>query len=305
VLEDFTALRPLLFSIAYRMLGTVSDAEDVVQEAYLRFHDAVQSGTAIESPKAYLSAVVTRLAIDQLRSARARRETYVGQWLPEPLLTDGGAPDPAQANADADSLSMAFLLVLERLNPVERAVFLLHDVFGYEFAEIASIVDRSAENCRQIAVRARRHVQDARPRFTASRAERDRLADRFVAALSDGDVGGLVELLTADVTLTGDSGGVWPSWPRPFAGRERVAKVLATLAVQLRRIPGVRIERTDVNGQPGALLRDPDGQLISVFSFDIADGGVQAVRSVINREKLRHLGPLADLGALVAVRKQH
>ena len=300
--DVFTELRPLLFSIAYRMLGTVSDAEDIVQEAYLRYHRALSDGTTVESPKAFLSAIVTRLAIDQLRSARVRRETYVGQWLPEPLLTDG-APDPAEVSADADSLSMAFLLVLERLNPVERAVFLLHDVFGYEFAEIASIVGRSADNCRQVAVRARRHVNEARPRFSASRAERDRLADKFVAALSDGDVDGLVDLLAADVVVTGDSGGVSPSWPRPIVGRDRVLRLLLGMLEQMRQVTGVRLERAEVNGQPGAVVRDGDGGLVNVFAFDIVGGAVATVRSVISRPKLAHLGPLADVPALMAQRR--
>src|SRR4051812_25659791 len=206
--EDVYELRPLLFAIAYRMLGSVSDAEDVVQEAFLRHHRAVTDGTRIESPKAFLSAVTTRLAIDHLRSARVRRETYVGQWLPEPLLTDRAAPDPALGVADTESLSMAFLLVLERLSPIERAVFLLHDVFHYDFAEIAPIVERSADNCRQIAVRARKHVTAHRPRFAASPEEGAQLADRFVAALTEGDVDGLVSLLAADVVVTGDGGGM-------------------------------------------------------------------------------------------------
>jgi RNA polymerase sigma-70 factor (ECF subfamily) len=295
---EFTELRPLLFAIAYRMLGTVSDAEDVVQDAYLRYHDAVQGGTQIESPKAYLSAVVTRLAIDQLRSARVRRETYVGQWLPEPLLTDGAAADPAQLSAESDSLSMAFLLVLERLSPVERAVFLLHDVFGYEFAEIASIVGRSADNCRQVAVRARRHVNEARPRFEASREQREKLADQFVAALSEGDVDGLVRMLADDVVVTGDGGGMRPSWPREIAGRAKVLRLLLGVVEQLRSMRGMRLERAEINGQPGAVVRDADGRLVNVFSFDIVDGVVQAVRSVIARDKLRHLGPLADIEAL-------
>ena len=298
--EEFTELRPLLFSIAYRMLGSVTDAEDVVQDAYLRFHGAVHDGTVIESPKAYLSAVTTRLAIDLLRSARVRRETYVGQWLPEPLLTDAGAPDPGEQTADSDSLSMAFLLVLERLSPVERAVFLLHDVFGYEFTEIAAIVGKSEANCRQVAVRARKHVAAHRPRFEASREQRDQLADQFVAALVEGDVDGLVELLAADVVVTGDSGGVSPSWPRAIVGRDKVARLLAGVAAQLREVPGVLLERVEINGQPGAMVRDGAGQLVNVFSFDIADGMVQAVRSVIARDKLRHLGPLADIGALRA-----
>ncbi len=298
--DVFTELRPLLFAIAYRMLGSVSDAEDVVQDAYLRYHRAVADGTTIESPKAYLSAVTTRLAIDLLRSARVRRETYVGQWLPEPLLTDPTAPDPGQRAAESDSLSMAFLLVLERLSPVERAVFLLHDVFGYGFAEVAPIVDRSADNCRQIAVRARRHVTEHRPRYEASRAQRDELADRFVAAFAEGDLDGLVDLLAADVVVTGDSGGMSPSWPRPIAGRDKVVRLLAGVAEQLRAIPGLSITRAEVNGQPGAIVRDGAANLVNVFSFDIADGVVQAVRSTINRDKLRHLGPLADVPALRA-----
>jgi RNA polymerase sigma-70 factor (ECF subfamily) len=301
--DVFTDLRPLLFSIAYRMLGSVSDAEDVVQDAYLRYHRAVAAGTEIESPKAFLSAITTRLAIDLLRSARVRRETYVGQWLPEPLLTDASTPDPAQQSAESDSLSMAFLLVLERLSPVERAVFLLHDVFGYEFGAVASIVGKTADNCRQVAVRARRHVSEHRPRFEASRIQREELADRFVAALSEGDLGGLVELLAADVVVTGDSGGMSPSWPRPIAGQDKVARLLLGLAEQMRRVIGITISRVEVNGQPGAAIRDADGQLVNVFSFDIADGVVQAVRSVISREKLRHLGPLADVQALMRARR--
>lgn len=296
--DVFTELRPLLFSIAYRMLSSVSDAEDVVQEAYLRYHRALADGTEVESPKSYLAAVTTRLAIDHLRSARVRRETYVGQWLPEPLLTDATAPDPAAGAAESDSLSMAFLLVLERLGPVERAVFLLHDVFGYEFTDIAPIVGKSADNCRQVAVRARRHVNEQRPRFEASRQQRDRLADRFVAALSEGDVDGLVDLLAADVVVTGDSGGMRPSWPRGIHGRDKVVRVLVALGEQLHSLPGARVERAEVNGQPGALVRGPDGALVNVFSFDIVDGAVQTIRSVINRDKLRHLGPLADIEAL-------
>jgi RNA polymerase sigma-70 factor (ECF subfamily) len=199
---------------------------------------------------------------------------------------------------------MAFLLVLERLSPVERAVFLLHDVFGYEFGAVASIVGKTADNCRQVAVRARRHVSEHRPRFEASRTQREELADRFVAALSEGDLGGLVELLAADVVVTGDSGGMSPSWPRPIAGQDKVARLLLGLAEQMRRVIGITISRVEVNGQPGAAIRDADGQLVNVFSFDIADGVVQAVRSVISREKLRHLGPLADVQALMRARSR-
>ncbi len=300
--DEFVSLRPLLFSIAYRMLGSVADAEDVVQESWLRYGRARADGAEIASPKAFLSAIVTRLSIDTLRSARVRRESYVGEWFPEPLL---GSPlmasvdaDPAAAEVDSDSLSMAFLLVLERLSPVERAVFLLHDIFGYEFAEIAGIVERSAQNCRQIAVRARRHVRERRPRFEPSREERDRLASRLIAAMADGDLDGLVAVLAADVVVTGDTGGVPPRWTRPIVGRDNVARLLLGLGSQIGQLPGVRMERVDVNGQPGACVRDAEGRLVNVFSFDIADGAVQTVRSVISREKLRHLGPLADVGAL-------
>ena len=298
--EIYQPLRPLLFSIAYRILGTVSDAEDIVQEAFLRDHRAsAGEGDGIGSPKAFLSAVTTRLCIDHLRSARVRREEYPGPWLPEPLLTDPAAPDPAGAAEQADSLSMAFLLLLERLTPVERAVFLLRDVFGYRYAEIAGIVGKSEHNCRQLAARARRHVAERRPRFEASAGKREELAGRFFRAVGDGDMDGLVALLAEDAVVYGDSGGVSPSWPRPITGRDNAARLLTGLAGQIRAL-GVTFARTEVNGQPGAQVRDPGGRLVSVFVLDIADGQVRAVRSVISRDKLRHLGPLADLTALRA-----
>ena len=288
--DEFTALRPLLFSIAYRMLGCVSEAEDLVQDAFLRYQHALAERVQIESPKAYLSAVVTRLAIDGLRSARHRRETYVGQWLPEPLLTDD---DPARAVEEADSLSMAFLLVLERLSPVERAVFLLHDVFAFDYDEIAAIIGKSAANCRQLASRARRHVESEKPRYAASRREREELAARFFAAMSGGSVDELVAMLAEDVVVYGDGGGKAPQWSQPIVGPQRVARLFAGLGRQIRAL-GVQIELRQVNGQPGAMLRDADGRLVNVFVLDIADGVVQTVRSVINPDKLRHLGPVAD-----------
>jgi RNA polymerase sigma-70 factor (ECF subfamily) len=255
------------------MLASVSEAEDVVQDAFLRFERALADGTEIESPKAYLSAVVTRLAIDQLRSARSRRETYVGEWLPEPLLTNGD-DDPAAHAEEADSLSMAFLLLPERLSPVERAVFLLHDVFGYGYDEVATIVDKSETNCRQLAHRARNHIESEKPRFEASRKKRDELAARFFAAVGDGDLDGLVE---------------------------RVARLLAGIGGQLGE-HGITIRPRLVNGQPGAIFLDPEGRLTNVWSLDIVDGAVQTVRSVINPDKLGHLGPVADVRALL--RKQ-
>jgi len=289
-------LRPLLFSIAYRMLGSVADAEDVVQEAFLRYERADH----VDSPKAWLTSVVTNLAIDQLRSARAQRETYVGEWLPEPLV-DG--EDPAAVAEQADTLSMAFLLLLERLTPVERAVFLLHDVFGYRYDEIAPMVGRSEANCRQLGVRARKHVEAQKPRFEASRRERDELATRFFAAVQDGDVDGLLALLSADVVVSGDGGGKAPQWATPIVGAERVARLLAGVGRQIREF-GLTLERHDVNGQPGAVFRTGDGQVLLAWTVEIADGNVQALRSVINPDKLRHLGPVADARALLRLHRE-
>jgi RNA polymerase sigma-70 factor (ECF subfamily) len=291
-------LRPLLFSIAYRMLGSVADAEDVVQEAFLRYERA----SDVESPKAFLSTVVTRLALDQLKSARARRETYVGEWLPEPLLTDDA--DPAQHAEQADTLSMAFLVLLERLSPVERAVFLLHDVFGYRFDEVARMLELTEANARQLGTRARRHVEDEKPRFEASRRERDELAERFFAAVTDGDVDALVGMLAADVVVVGDGGGKAPQWRTPIVGAERVAKLLAGTGRQIAEF-GLTIERHEVNGSPGAVLRVPDGSIALVWSVEVADGLVQSVRSVINPDKLRHLGPVADVRALLRAYRAH
>jgi RNA polymerase sigma-70 factor (ECF subfamily) len=301
--EEFESLRPELFSLAYRMLGSVREAEDVVQEAFLRHRRALERGVEIDSQKAYLSAVVTRLSIDELRSARARREVYVGQWLPEPLLTDGdSAVDPAVHAERADSLSLAFLALLERLTPVERAVFLLHDVFGYEYAEIAETVGKSEDNCRQLATRARRHVEAERPRFEASRQERDRLAGRFFAAVTDGDVDALVELLAADVVVYGDGGGKGPSWQRPIVGCDRVGRLFAGIGRQLADYD-VALQPREVNGQPGATVVDREGRIVNVFSLDVVDGVVQTIRSVINPDKLRHLGPLADVRGLLRERR--
>jgi RNA polymerase sigma-70 factor (ECF subfamily) len=298
VAEAYADLRPLLFSIAYRMLGSVAEAEDIVQESFLRYQGALEEGTSIESPKAYLSAVVTRLSIDHMRSARVRKEAYVGEWLPEPLLTDSGVPEGGRDSERADSLSMAFLLLLERLSPVERAVFLLHDVFDYDYREIAAIVERSEDNCRQLAVRARRHIEEHKPRFEASREAREQLATRFLEAVGEGDFGALIDLLAADVVVYGDGGGKVPSALRPIFGRDQAARLLLGLGRQGRGL-GVTFRPTEVNGQPGAMFFDPSDRLIAVWALDIADGQVQTVRSVTNPEKLGHLGPLADIPALV------
>ena len=290
---SYEELRPLLFSIAYRMIGSVSEAEDIVQEAFLRIHRAEAEGTTIESPKAYLSAVTTRLGIDHLKSARVRREQYVGQWLPEPLLTDDSVPDAATHAETADSLSTAFLVLLESLTPVERAVFLLREVFDYGYGEIARIVDSTEDNCRQLYVRARRHVDEGRPRFEASRKHRDELVERFFAAAERGDLAALEEMLAADVVVYGDGGGKAPSWPQPIYGRERVAKLIAGTVKQAKEL-GVRVRAAHVNGQPGVLFLDDEERIGAVMSIDVADGLVQAIRGVTNPDKLAHLGQVLD-----------
>jgi RNA polymerase sigma-70 factor (ECF subfamily) len=290
----YVDLRPLLFSIAYRMLGSVGEAEDVVQEAFIRYQRAIADDTVVESPKAYLSAVVTRLAIDQLKSARVRRETYVGEWLPEPLVTDDGAGDPAVHAEQVDSLSMSFLLLLERLTPVERAVFLLHDVFDYDFEEIGRIVRRTPATCRQHAVRARRFIADNRPRFDASEAERDELVRGFLAAADLGDVDGLIELLAEDVIVKGDGGGKVPQWFNPIVGAEKVARVFANLGAQVRRT-GASYEPHRVNGQPGVVFQGPHGGVMAVMSFEVLDGRVATIRSIVNPDKLDHLGSVESL----------
>jgi RNA polymerase sigma-70 factor (TIGR02957 family) len=288
-------LRPLAFAIAYRMLGSVAEAEDVVQEALLRVHAA---GDEIASPRAYVTTVATRLAIDQLRSARVRREQYTGEWLPEPLVADTST-DPAYRAELADSLSLAFLALLERLSPEQRAVLLLRDVFHYDYGEIAAIIGKTEPNVRQLAVRARRHVAEGRPRFESSPERRDELARRFLAATENGDMKGLEALLADDVVLHGDGGGKVPALARALHGRERVARTLAAWGRQGRRLAGTTMRPATVNGQPGALILDPDQRVIGVMALDIADGRVQAVRSVVNPDKLGHVGPVGDMLALM------
>jgi RNA polymerase sigma-70 factor, ECF subfamily len=291
--EEFEELRPLLFAIAYRLLGSVSEAEDAVQETWVRY---AASATQPESPKAYLSTVVTRVCINVLRSARARREEYVGEWFPEPLLEDPYT-DPERSAELADSVSMAALVLLERLSPLERTVFVLREVFGFSFGDIASTVERSEAACRQLAVRARRHMEAGRTRFEADRSVREELASRFCEALETGDVQGLRELLAADVELISDSGGKAPTLPGSVGGADNVTRLLAAVAPQFTQI-GLVIEPQQINGQSGAIVRDRRGSVLAVMVLDIVDGQILTIRSVINPDKLTHLGPVADAWAV-------
>lgn len=293
---EYEELRPSAFAIAYRMLGSVSEAEDVVQEGFLRLHRARAGGELIESPRAYLATVVSRLSLDQLRSARAKRETYVGEWLPEPLVASAGE-DPARKLEVADSLSLAFLVLLESLSPEQRAAFLLREVFDESYERIAEIVGTSAQNARQLAARARRHVEERRPRFEASRERREELASRFFAAVEEGDLQGLEELLADDVVLRGDGGGKAPAVKRALHGRARVARTLLA-GTRASARAGLALRRAEVNGQPGALLLDRRGRLAGVIVLDVAVGQIQTVSAIANPDKLRHLGPLVDLRAL-------
>jgi RNA polymerase sigma-70 factor (TIGR02957 family) len=300
--EEFDELRRSAFAIAYRMLGSVSEAEDVVQEGFLRLHRAREGGERIASPRAYLSTVVSRLSLDHLRSAGVRREIYVGEWLPEPLVASGVDDDPARSAEMADSLSLAFLVLLESLSPEQRAAFLLREVFDEPYDRIAEIVGTSEQNARQLATRARRHVEQRRPRFEASREQQEELATRFFAAAEEGDLQGLEELLAHDVVFRGDGGGKAPAAARAVHGRARVARLLIAGLRVLARFGGFTTRREEVNGQPGALFFDRDGRLISVAILDIAEGQIQGVSAIVNPDKLRHLGPVADLAALLRER---
>lgn len=286
---EFEAHRSLLFSIAYRLLGSVTEAEDAVQECWLRFERAAAPS---RSTKSYLAAVVTNVSIDVLRSSRTKREVYPGPWFPEPLVLDP-YQDPERSAELADSVSMAALLLLERLTPAERAVFVLHEVFGFPFAEIASSVGRPEATCRQLAVRARRHMERERPRFDADSRERRELADRFLAALRDGEVDSLRALLAADVLLIGDAGGKAPLWGRGSFGGEHVIRLLTTLVPRFVRMGG-EITGQELNGQPGAVFRDEHGAVVNTWTLDIVNRRVQRIASVINPDKLAHLGLVAD-----------
>lgn len=278
------------FGIAYQMLGSVSEAEDVAQEALLRVHQALDADEQIASPRAFVATVTTRLAINELRSARVRRERYLGEWLPEPIITNG-YDDPARHAEMAESLSLAMLVLLESLSPEQRAVLLLHDVFDYGYPEIAAIVDKSEDNVRQLAARARRHVKQRRPRFETSHEHRDELARRFFAAVEQGDLAGLEAMLARDVTLSGDGGGKVPAIARSLHGRDRVA---STLIRWVRLAASGSRHLIEVNGGPGVLVLDGDNRPIGVVALDIAGGQITRIDAVVNPDKLAHLGPVGD-----------
>jgi RNA polymerase sigma-70 factor (TIGR02957 family) len=291
-------LRPVAFAIAYRMLGSVSEAEDVVQEALLRVHRTLEAGEQIAAPHAFVATVTTRLAINELRSARARREEYVGEWLPEPIITDG-RDDPARHAETADSLSLAMLVLLESLSPEQRAVLLLHDVFDYDNAQIAQIIGKSEDNVRQLATRARRHIEQRRPRFQTTRDQRDELAARFFEAAEQGDLSGLEALLAHDVELTGDGGGKVPALARTLRGRNRVARTLINWVRLGARARGASLRPVEINGGPGALYLDAQQRLIAVVALDIAGGQITGINGIVNPDKLAHLGPVGDFTSLV------
>jgi RNA polymerase sigma-70 factor (TIGR02957 family) len=291
-------LRPNAFAIAYRMLGSVSDAEDVVQESLLRVHQSLEAGEEIASPRAFIATITTRLAINELRSARARRESYVGEWLPEPIITDG-VDDPARHAETADSLSLAMLVLLESLSPEQRAVLLLHDVFGYGYLEITAIVGKSEANVRQLASRARQHVKARRPRFATTREQRRELAQRFFAAAEHGNLAGLEALLAHDVELTGDGGGKVPALAKSLHGRSRVARTVMNWLQLASTFPQVSMRPVEVNGDPGALFLDDQQRVLAVWAIEVTDGQIAGIRSIVNPDKLAHLGPVGDAASVL------
>ena len=283
--EDFERHRGHLTGLGYRMLGSLAEAEDLVQEAYLRWHAADRS--AVEDARAYLSRIMTRLCLDHLKSARVRREKYVGPWLPEPVLDDEALAADAESEL-ADDLSVALLLALERLSPLERAAFLLHDVFDMEFARVAEVRERSESACRQLAARARAHVQDSPPRFTVSREDSTRLAEAFLTATRTGDARALTRLLAEDAVLHSDGGGKRPAALRPIAGREKIIRFFVGLAAKADLAGAYVYTPARINGQPGYVVAEPDGSVTSV-ALELRDGLVASIYIIRNPEKLGHL----------------
>jgi RNA polymerase sigma-70 factor, ECF subfamily len=281
---DFEAHRRALTGLAYRMLGSRADAEDVVQDAYLRWHAGDRA--AIEQPRRYLGTIVTRLCLDRMKSAQARRESYVGEWLPEPVVDE--AFDDETAGDLAHDISVALMLLLERLSPLERASFLLHDVFGLDFVEVSRALSRSEAACRQLAARGREHIADGRPRFPASSEDGRRLATAFHQAAASGDVNALVQLLATDVVLHSDGGGKRIAALKPIFGRDKVLRFLGGI---LRKNPGfatLQVRAATINGLPGRVLRSEDGT-IDTMAFEARDGLITAIYITRNPDKLRYV----------------
>jgi RNA polymerase sigma-70 factor, ECF subfamily len=281
-METFENYRPMLFGIAYRMLGSVMEAEDMVQEAYLRFQATPPE--TIRAPKAFLATVVTRLCLDHLKSAQEKRTTYYGPWLPEPLST---VDAPPQKMIERESISMAFLVLLESLSPAERAVFLLHEVFDYEYAEIAQMVDKEEATCRQLLHRAKKHISEHRPRFQSSPEVHQEILGKFLMAAGSGDMEGLTHLLAEDVATYADGGGKVYAAPRPTVGRELVARLIMGLSKQALK-GGYSFEIGQFNGQPGLVYRK-DGHIENVLLLEISDGLIRNIRNIANPDKLKHL----------------
>lgn len=283
--EELEAVRNRGFGVAYRMLGSVAEAEDVAQEAVLRY---ARTAEKIDQPAAWITTAATRLSIDVLRSARVRREAYVGPWLPEPLIEETTAGPGAQIEM-ADSISQAFLAVLERLTPVERAAYLLREIFDYEYAEVAQIVERSEDNARQLVARARKHLEASRPRFDPDEALRDELLKRFLAAAEVGDLEGLEQLLAEDAAMYSDGGGKVVAARKPLFGAARIARVIAKLTRKRQRRGPFDTQLVKVNGQPGRILRAEDGSVSDILSIDVVEGRIQTVRVIRNPDKLAHI----------------
>ncbi|MEV6774545.1 RNA polymerase sigma-70 factor [Nocardia sp. NPDC051030] len=291
-LDPFVEHRRLLFGTAYQMLGSVADAEDILQDAWLKWH-AVDH-TTVEYPKSYLVRTVTNLSLNRLTSARATRETYVGPWLPEPLLT---APNAAEETEMADTVSTAMLVVLETLTPVERAVFVLREVFGYSHAEIAGFLDRPEPTIRQIAHRARSHVQSRRPRFDTDTEARSEITEKFMAACHGGDLNALMELLAPDVTLWNDGGGKVTAARRPLHGPDHVARwMLGVMAKPIWVQAGITLESALINGELG-IVTVVGGYRVGAFTYDVRDGHLENIRFQVNPDKVRGLNPTGEATA--------
>jgi RNA polymerase sigma-70 factor (ECF subfamily) len=285
----FEEYRSLLFAMAYRMLGSAMEAEDIVQEAYLRYRATPPE--SIRTLKSFLTTIVHHLCLDHLKSAQTRRENYVGPWLPEPIITGDGTSllSPLRQITDRESISMAFLVLLESLSPLERAVFLLREVFDYEYAEIAQITGRNEAACRQLFSRAKKHIRDNRPRFPASPEAHAKMVGRFMEAFIAGDIDDLMSLLAEDVTVWSDSGGKVPGAARqPVQGRDKVARGI--VGVLSRAPEGTTIEVIEANGLPALLIR-VKGQIVGVLTLEVEGNFIHAIRNIANPDKLAHLNP--------------